>query len=307
MLKRRLIQGLAIAGGIYLAACIALGIVLSNTSVRMHRMPLRQTSAIRTRIQREFDAPLQNVSITAVDGAVLRGWYIEPPKNNGQSVIILHGIGSNRISYTGFADIFLREGYSVLLPDSRDHGESGGNVSTFGILERNDVSGWVSFVRERAPHCTYLLGESMGAAIGLQATAATNQLCAVAVESPYATFREVSYEWLAHSTNTPPLLWRTAGRPAIEAAIAYTWLRYHVYLPKAEPKRAVETSTVPTLLIAGTKDRDIPMHHAQELEQACQSHCVLWTVQNAAHGGASTVAPLEFRNRVLTWFASHAD
>ncbi len=291
----------------YLAACIALGITLSNTSVRMHRMPLRQTSAIRSRIQREFDAPLQNVSITAIDGAVLRGWYIEPPQSNGESVIILHGIGSNRISYTGFADIFLREGYSVLLPDSRDHGESGGNVATFGILERNDVSRWVSFVRERAPRCTYLLGESMGAAIGLQATAATKQLCAVAVESPYATFREVSYEWLAHSTHTSPWLWRTAGRPAIEVAIAYTWLRYHVYLPRAEPKQAVETSTVPTLLIAGTNDHDIPMHHAQELERACLSHCVLWTVQNASHDGASTVAPVEFRNRVLSWFATHAD
>ncbi len=298
---------LAAFGGVYLAACLALGVALSNTSVRMQRMPLRQTAAIRNRIQKQFDAPLQNVSITANDGAVLRAWYIQPPQNNGESVIILHGIGSNRISYTGFADIFLREGYSVLLPDSREHGESGGSAATFGILERNDVSQWVSFARTRAPHCTYLLGESMGAAIGLQATTATNQLCAVAVESPYATFREVSYEWLAHSTHTSPWLWKTVGRPAIEVAIAYTWLRYDVYLPRAEPKKAVQTSNVPTLLIAGTNDHDIPMHHAQELEQACQSHCVLWTVQNAAHGGASTVAPVEFRNRVLTWFGSHTD
>lgn len=300
-------QVLAVVGGVYFAACFAIGVLLCNASVHMHRMPLRQTSAIRDRIRQQFDASLQNVSITAGDGAVLRAWYIEPQEPNGESVIILHGIGSNRTSYTGFADIFLREGYSVLLPDSREHGESGGNAVTFGILERNDVSQWVSFARTRAPHCTYLLGESMGAAIGLQATTATNQLCAVAVESPFATFREVSYEWLAHSTHTRPLLWKTVGRPAIEIAIAYTWLRYHVYLPRAEPKKAVQTSNVPTLLIAGTNDHDIPMHHAQELERACQSHCVLWTVQNAAHGGASTVAPIEFRNRVLNWFGSHTN
>jgi fermentation-respiration switch protein FrsA (DUF1100 family) len=67
--------------------------------------------------------------------------------------------------------MFLNRGYAVLLPDSRDHGESGGTIATCGALERNDVALWSRWLHDRAPGCTYILGESMGAAIALQATA----------------------------------------------------------------------------------------------------------------------------------------
>ena len=61
---------------------------------------------------------------------------------------------------------------------------------------------------------TYLLEESMGAAIGLQAAAVTPQLCAVAVEDPYARFRRKSATnaW-AEEPRLGPLFWRTIGRP----------------------------------------------------------------------------------------------
>ncbi len=84
------------------------------------------------------------------------------------------------------------------------------------------------------------------------------------------------------------------GRPAIEIAIAYTRLRYGIYLPDANPEAAVEHSHTPSLLIAGTADDIVPMHHAQELENICASHCALWIVPGAGHGKASTVAHAEF-------------
>ena len=235
----------------------------------------------------------------------LKGWFVPPATPNGKAVVLLHGITDNRIGVSGFGDDFLARGYSILMPDSREHGESGGTVATYGILERDDVRRWVDWVHQRAPGCTYLLGESMGAAIALQATAVTPGLCAVVVESPYATFREISYDRMAWRTHLPVLFWRTLGHPAIEAAILYAGARYDVDLTKADPKQAVEASHVPTLLIAGTADRNIPARHAEELERACPSHCSLWIVSGADHGGASRVAPTEFWLRVPGWFESH--
>ena len=221
-------------------------------------------------------ATVQDASITAPDGATLKAWFLIPPNPSGQSVIILHGVTANRVDSTGFAEMFLRKGYKVLVPDSREHGESGGVIATYGILERYDVRQWVQWMRQRAPGCTFLLGESMGAAIGLQAAAATPDLCAVAVEDPYAGFRELAYERLGRGSHTGTLFWQTLGRPILEAAILYTRLRYGIYLPNADDKAAVEHASTPTLLIAGTKDLNIPMHHAQELQQACPAHCTLW-------------------------------
>jgi fermentation-respiration switch protein FrsA (DUF1100 family) len=296
---------LGILVGVYGLACVAVGIGLAEISLHLPKRYVEDGAEFRDRVQQQFQAKVSDVSLSAEDGAQLRAWYVVPPKPNGEAVVLLHGIAGNRIDPSGLGDIFLKQGYSVLLPDSRGHGESGGRIATYGILERDDVRRWVGWVRQRDPGCTYLLGESMGAAIGLQATEVTPDLCAVAVESPYARFREVTYERLGEATGTGAKFWKTLGRPAIEVAILYTRLRYGIYLPDAAPQTAVEHSHVPTLLIAGTKDQQIPMHHAEELERSCESHCTLWIVPGADHGGASAVEPTVFRENVVGWFRQH--
>ena len=292
----------------YAIFCIVAGILLANVSVHLPKDPVdaADTAKIRTRVQREFHTTVDDVSLTGFDGAILKAWYIEPINPNGKSVLILHGIGGNRIDETGFGDIFLSHGYAVLLPDSREHGASGGSVATYGILERDDIRRWVDWVRQRDSGCTYLLGESMGAAIGLQAAAVTPDLCAIVVEAPYANFRQISYERLGRRTSTGALFWQTLGRPILEIAFVYTRLRYGVYLPDSDPLEAVEHSTVPTLLIAGVNDKDIPMHHSEELQAACTGHCNLWIVPGGEHADASTFAHDEFEKRVLDFFDAHA-
>jgi hypothetical protein len=290
---------------LYSIGCVIAGIALAESSLHLHKLPLRATEQHRERIREKFHTEIADVALTAADGAILKAWFVQPLNPNGKSVIILHGITANRIDSTGYAEIFLNQGYSVLMPDSRDHGESGGAIATYGILEKQDVNLWTRWLRQRATGCTYLFGESLGAAIGLQATAVSPALCAVAVESPYSTFRAISYERLGRSTHTGAFFWRTLGRPVIEVAIAYSRLRHGIYLPDANPEAAVEHSTVPSLLIAGTADNNIPMHHAEELERVCATHCTLWIVPGADHGGASTVTHTEFERRILDWFQTH--
>jgi fermentation-respiration switch protein FrsA (DUF1100 family) len=250
---------------LYLTACLIAGITLAERSLHLPRLPLGDSSVFRARMKQQFHADVQNITLPASDGALLKAWFIQPFRSNGESVILLHGMTANRAASSGFAEMFLRRGYGVLLPDSRAHGESGGDIATYGIFERDDTRLWVRWLRTQDAGCTYLLGESMGAAIGLQATAVAPSLCAVAVEAPYADFRSLAYERVGQATHLPPLFWRTLGRPVIEIAIAYTRLRYGIWLPDASPIRAVASASTPALLIAGTADRNIPMHHAREL------------------------------------------
>ena len=293
--------------GTYLLASIVAGVLLANASVRLQRLKVSEQPGFRLRVKTRYGAQVEDVFISGKDGAVLSGWFIAPARGNGQAVIVLHGVTGNRVGSAGFAEMFLDHGYAVLLPDSREHGESGGSVASYGILERDDVARWTGWVRGREPGCTYLLGESMGAAIGLQATAATRQLCAVAVESPYATFWQIAFERLGRGTHIGSLFWRTAGLPVLVSAVGYTRLRYSIWLPDASPMEAIKRSHVPVLLIAGTADQNIPMHHAQELERACGARCSLWIVPGADHGGASSVAHAEFARRVVGWFQSHGE
>jgi cephalosporin-C deacetylase-like acetyl esterase len=75
-----------------------------------------------------------NVEVVANDNVRLVAWWLRPATPNGNCVIVLHGIADSRAGSAGFAPMFLTQGYGVLGPDSRAHGESGREFVTYGLL-----------------------------------------------------------------------------------------------------------------------------------------------------------------------------
>jgi dipeptidyl aminopeptidase/acylaminoacyl peptidase len=107
---------------------------------------------------------LESVAFETRDGVRVSGWYA--PSQNGAAVILGHGYGGNRQQLLPEAGVLSAQGYGVLLFDYRAHGESGGDVSTFGDLERNDVRAALDFASSRPgvdPGRLGLFGFSMGA------------------------------------------------------------------------------------------------------------------------------------------------
>src|SRR5512133_353167 len=92
----------------------------------------------------------------------------------------------------GLAELFLSRGYSVLIPDSRGQEASTG-LPIYGFRETDDIRQWFAWLRRHeCLKCIYGMGESMGAAILLQAVREV-PFCAVVAESPFASFREIAY------------------------------------------------------------------------------------------------------------------
>jgi fermentation-respiration switch protein FrsA (DUF1100 family) len=291
---------------LYFLASIAVGIALSEFTLHVHRRPVGHGAEFAATLREQFQSDLIDVSISARDDAKLRAWYARPRLDNGSTVILLHGVTDNREGVAGYSRMFLKEGYRVLLPDSRAHGESGGPIATYGLFERDDVHRWADWAREQ-PHagCVYLFGESMGAAIALQATAADRNLCAVVVESPYSTFREVAFDRFAQHSHLPLWLVRPLAEGTLDSALVYSRIRYGVDLRQSSPEYCVTSNSVPLLLIAGTADQNIRERHAKELMRVAAAHAEFWEVQGADHGGAVNINSTLFRSKVLGWFKVH--
>jgi uncharacterized protein len=250
-------------------------------------------------------AKLADVAIVSSDGLTLRSWSIRPADGNGDTVILFHGQADNRAGMLGAAEMLLRHGFAVLLPDARAHGESGGAIATYGALETEDIRRWVDWAeRTGEPHCVFGLGDSMGAAELLESLPSIPDFCAAIAESPFAEFRLAAYDRIGQWFHKGPWLGRTILRPPVEFGFLYAHARYHVNFAHVSPEDAVRSTRVPVLLIHGLADTNLPPRHSEEIK-AANPRVELWEPVNAGHCGASSAEPEEYERRVITWFQSH--
>src|ERR1700756_1672174 len=95
-MKRKLARIASLCAIAYLLPSIGAGGFLAELTLHVPRRRLRYENEIRQKYQERFGAELQNASIVASDGAILRGWYAQPYPYSGNSVLLLHGVGDNR-------------------------------------------------------------------------------------------------------------------------------------------------------------------------------------------------------------------
>ena len=292
---------------IYLAFCSIGGMYLADGALHPSRRALTQEESAAFRLSVDsLDAQLEDVSVSTPGSITLRAWIARPRRGNGDTVFLLHGLGDNRLGMTGYALLLLKQGFTVLLPDARAHGQSGGELATYGLLERDDIRLWTEFLQTQThPRCIYGMGESMGAAELLQSLTSGASLCALIAESSFSNFREIAYDRMGQPFHLGSWVGRTVLRPLVEFAFLRARWKYGLDMQQVSPEDAVAKSHVPVLLIHGQIDSNIPGRHSRRIH-ALAPQTVLWEVPGADHCGAIATDRQEFENRVFAWFATSA-
>jgi pimeloyl-ACP methyl ester carboxylesterase len=295
---------------LWLVFCVLVGMIAVEAALHPGRRALGpNTEAQAQAVAARNHALLTDASITASDGAILRGWSIRPAQSNGDAVLLLHGQADNRAGMLGNADLLLRHRYAVLLPDARAHGASGGELATYGVKEADDLRQWFDWIKQtQGARCIDGLGESMGAAQLLESLRIESGFCAVVAESPFASFREVAYKRLGEKFHAGAWVGRTLLRPAVEAGFLYARWKYGVDFEQASPQDAVAASMVPVLLIHGQMDTNISPRQSEMIlaRNASRNPPVgLWEPAQAGHCGAYGAEPAKYERQLLGWFESH--
>jgi uncharacterized protein len=304
--RKLLLRAVTVAGCLYALLSIAGAIAFVEFSLRPpKRLITQQQIVVALEHAARLEVRADQVEITSSDALRLRGWYVTPKTPNGSVVMLFHGVADNRLGVGGFAELFVRHGYSVLLADSRTHGESDGKLATYGIREARDVHDWMEWIyRAHQPSCVYGFGESMGAGIVLQSLAEEVRFCAVVAESPFADFREAVYDRIGGALQQGPWLAKTLLRPTVELGFVYARLRYGLDFTARSPRSAVAHSRVPVLVIHGERDSVLLLCNSESIK-AANPTTVLWAVPDAEHCGAWSAQPKLFEQRVLEWFSAH--
>lgn len=241
-----------------------------------------------------------NAEITTPDSTVLRAWYYQPDAPRGSAIILLHGIGASREDVVGLGNVFLKAGYSVLEPDLRGHGESGG-FTTYGALEEQDVHAWAGWMLAQ-PNISgiYGFGASLGGSVLIESLNRESRFRGVIAESAYADFPAIAVERTSRAL--PDGLKWLAG-PVVDSGLFWARLRYSARLSDSSPVAAVRRTKVPVFLIHGLEDRQTSPANAVTLAQANPAVTTLWLVPKAGHANVWATAGREFESRLLAWLA----
>lgn len=252
-----------------------------------------------------WNVDYQRVAFDATDGTRIVGWWIPSLQLNDRgrrTVLVAHGLGSSKSNHLILAEELVAAGYNVLAIDHRAHGESGGQLCTFGDRERYDVLGavrWLTATHADRTDRIYGVGASMGAAALIAAAADPSpEGQHIDVVAVYGTFDELRNEIHTAMTDHFP---KPLG-----------WLLEHVGVPIASlhvgrnlkafsPVAAVEQLWPrPLMVIHGTQDEIIRFEHGHRLYQrALQPKQHLW-IQRGTHNGI--IDDTDTRKAVLEFF-----
>jgi uncharacterized protein len=249
---------------------------------------------VAQRHPRDYGLQVEDVRIPGPRGQ-LAAWYI--PARNGCTLICCHGIHDNRGQWVEqVARLHRRSGYGAVLFDFIGHGESEGNLVTYGVREAHDVEAIVAYLRTRGDvdmQRLGVMGYSLGAISATLAAARLPELRCTIIESGFADVaRDLSL-----------LFKRYTGLPSFPFAnLVVFWGQRiaRVRLSDIRPVRVIGDISPRAIFIIGDLADELANepYDSDHLYAAAREPKRLWQVPDAGHVRAYDLVPDEWIERV---------
>lgn len=211
---------------------------------------------------KDFDLPEEEVSILSSDKTVLSAWFMESPENK-RALIILHGYPAERSDMLSIASTLYPD-FTLLLPDARSFGKSGGSYTTLGIKERADTKAALDFLTEKGYEKIGIFGFSVGGAVGILTAAEDERVGAIVSYASFSDIKTLGEEIYAN-------LW-ILNKPMVQLMIMWSKLLFRESLLEISPIKAVKKLNIPILIAHTTGDEVIPFSHAERLKEALKEN-----------------------------------
>ena len=135
---------LALAAGYVVGAWVMSGMILHAS-----RRSLQQAAeACGYATPADFRQPYADMQVV-VGTETIRGWLVRAEPASRRAVILIHGLGDNRVGMLPLLPVVEPLGVNVALIDLRAHGESDGAILTYGVREREAVKGVIDWLIDR--------------------------------------------------------------------------------------------------------------------------------------------------------------
>lgn len=236
-----------------------------------------------------------DISFVTGDRLTLRGWWIRGTAH--ETVVMVHGLGSNRDEPLSRAAYLHQAGYNLLVFDLRGHGASDGTGTTMGFREPEDVRAAVAEARRLDPGPIVVFGYSLGAAVAIEEAATDPSVSAVVEDSAFSSAADVILARFTEVTRLP-------ATPFAAGILAFGALDFGTSPWNVQPVAMAARLHKPLLVIVGGSDTIVPPAEGLAIFRAAPGPKQLLEVPQAGHVQAYRVATGLYETTVLDFLAA---
>jgi hypothetical protein len=225
----------------------------------------------------------EEVTFTTDDGVTLHGWFVPADSTPARfTVIVFNGNAGHRGFRAPLAAALARHGIATLLFDYRGYGDNPGRPTEDGLAR--DARAALVYLTTRADTDmtrVVFFGESLGAAVAIRLATETPPF-ALVLRSPFTSLTDIG----RHHYPFLPVRWMLRDRyPSLER---------------------VASVSCPTLVIAGERDRIIPVEQSRRLYAAIGTDKHLVVIPGADHNDAALLDGPQLLQEVLDFVTNVA-
>ncbi len=248
----------------------------------------------------------ERITMTSHDGLKLVAYYLPAPKESRRVLILMHGYRNEGIvwDFANLVKFYHEQGYHLLVPHQRAHGESEGEHICFGVKERYYLAQWTEYISKRFERrCSiFLSGISMGGATVLMAAGLKlpGQVKGIIADCGYTSPWDIFAYVLGKDCHLPKF-------PFLYAADYICYKKAGFHFQECSTSESLKGNRIPILFVHGGKDDFVPPRMSWMNYEACTAEKEIFIADRAAHGTSNLAEPEEYRQRVIRFMEKWSD
>ena len=244
----------------------------------------------------KFKNTTSSAEIKSNDGLKLKAKYKIQKKQTNKWVVLIHGYKSNNDNMMSYAEKYYKEGYNVLLPNNRAHGNSEGEYIGMGWLDKEDISCWIDWIVKNDPKSKIILhGVSMGGATTMMTSGDNlDNVVGYIEDCGYTSVWDIFESELDKRFSLPAV-------PILNISSTVANLKAGYDFTEASSLEQVKKCKKPMLFIHGGKDDFVPTDMVYEVYNVANCKKDLYIVEQAGHAEAKDYDPDAYWDKVFNF------
>lgn len=218
------------------------------------------------------------------------------PNKSDRFIIIVHGITMNIYGALKYLPFFYRKGFNVVVFDLRNHGETGGDTTTYGHFEKWDLATVTDHLYKVYGNeiSVGLHGESMGGTISMLNMAMDKRIRYGIIDCAFSDLPELLLLKLQQDSGLK-------SKKLIAFVNLFIKIRAGFSIEDVSPLKELPTIQQPILFIHGDHDTYVPLSMTRAMYAFKMDRKYMYIAEGAEHATSMAVNPDRY-NKEITAF-----